>query len=446
MTTGSTTTAQSLQDRTPADRDRVIDFVRGLSILVVVLGHWTMAAVTQAPDGLRLGNVLSVSPALHPATWLLQVMPLFFVAAGFTTALALGRSGRSVTRFVAGRLERVLLPTLAFVAVWIPLAWLLPRLGVSGSLVSVASTNAAMVLWFLAVYVLLALVAPVQFAVHRRWPWLLVVALPLVALLLDRTQGTGLAALGFVNYLVVFAFCAELGHLYAAGRLSALPRQAWVGAVAGSGALLVLATGPGPYPVSMIGLPGQEISNMMPPSVCVVLVAVLQMSLVMLARPGLQRWLARPGPWLATVVVNRSIMTIFLWHLTAFVATAALLLWLGLPLPPPGSVAWWLHKVLWLVVAGALTALLVWVFSPVERLPGRASTQPGRLALLGGLAAVAGLTMVACAGFTHVLERGGVELAGLTFASGPGAALVLLAWVLARWPAAQTMPGAARQA
>lgn len=179
---------------------------------------------------------------------------------------------------------------------------------------------------------------------------------------------------------------------------------------------------------------------MLPPSVCVLLVALLQVAAVMLARPHLQRWLSRPGPWLTTVVVNRSVMTLFLWHVSAYVVAAGILLGAGLPLPQVGSGTWWLHKVLWLLVAAIVTVGLVWLFSPVERQPGGAAQAPGRWVPLAGVAAVAGLTMVAAAGFADPLERGGLAVAGVTFAAAPGAALVGLSWLLSRWPA---MPRAA---
>lgn len=431
---GLASAASRLQQVTPHGRDRLVDLIRAVSILVVVLGHWLMADLQLVEGELRLRNVLAVSPALQPATWFLQVMPLFFVAAGFTTALALRGERRDTRAFWAGRTERVLNPTLLLVALWLPLAWVLPLLGVSPRLADTAGQNAAMVLWFLAVYLVLTLVAPLQLRVHRRAPWLLLAVLPILALLLDRTQGTPLAAVGFANYVVVFAWCAELGVLYAEGRLTRLPRRVWWGTLATSLGLLLLATGPGPYPVSMIGLPGQEISNMLPPSVCVVLVAATQLSLVLMVRPALLRWLDRPTPWLLTVAVNRSIMTIFLWHLTAFVAVAGAAVAFGAPFPEGGSAAWWGVKVLWVVAAAVVTLALVLLLSPVERRPAVAARRPGRLAGAAVLLAALGMTMVASAGFADPFERGGVSLAGLTFAPAPGVALLVLAAVLLRWP------------
>ena len=107
----------------------------------------------------------------------------------------------------------------------------------------------------------------------------------------------------------------------------------------GSGALgaLLVLTGPGPYPVSMLGLPGQEVSNMLPPSVCVIAVGVVQLGLVMLARPALLRWLERPRAWRTVVAANSAVMTLFLWHITGLVLAAGAAYLAGLALPPIGS-------------------------------------------------------------------------------------------------------------
>ncbi len=85
------------------------------------------------------------------------------------------------------------------------------------------------------------------------------------------------------------------------------------------GALGVLAalTTFGPYPRSMVGLPGDRISNMSPPTVCLAVLTMLQVAVVMLVRPAAQRWLQRDRVWTVTVAGNGMIMTIFLWHLTA---------------------------------------------------------------------------------------------------------------------------------
>lgn len=434
----------ALADATPAGRDRLVDLVRAASIVVVALGHWTMAALAPRPDGgLQVRNILEVTPWAHALTWVFQVMPLFFFAAGFTSALALSRRQRSWSAFAASRLVRVLPPTVLFVAVWLVLSWALVRAGVPAGVVDSAGDAAAMPLWFLAVFLLLAMVAPAQYRLHRRHRWLLLPLLPVLALLLDRLQGTALAPLGYLNYLVVFGFSQELGFLYADGALVRARRRWWLAATAAALGVLLVLTGPGPYPVSMLGLPGQEVSNMLPPSVCVIAVGVVQLGLVMLARPALLRWLERPRAWRTVVAANSAVMTLFLWHITGLVLAAGAAYLAGLALPPIGSARWWAEKPLWLVAAAAVTAALVLLLSPVERAAAAragferagsegADSAPSGTAGLAAPVAVAGLTMVACAGFANPLERSGVALAGQQFTPAAGAALLGLAWLLSR--------------
>ncbi len=144
--------AASLAAATPASRDRYVDFLRAFSIAVVVLGHWLMAAVTFTPDeGFRAGNTLASMPWLQHATWVLQVMPVFFFVGGFAHLVTYdsvrARGGRYV-HFVHGRLARLLRPVSVLLGVWVPLTLLLspsPRI----------TKLVVQLLWFLGVYVLM---------------------------------------------------------------------------------------------------------------------------------------------------------------------------------------------------------------------------------------------------------------------------------------------------
>jgi len=59
----------------------------------------------------------------------------------------------------------------------------------------------------------------------------------------------------------------------------------------------------------------------------------------------MRRWLDGPRAWAATVLVNGTIMTVYLWHLTVLallVGLAFLVGGFGLHFVP-GSGQWWLH-------------------------------------------------------------------------------------------------------
>src|SRR5437867_354717 len=80
--------AAELEARTPADRDRVVDLVRGFALVVVVFGHSFMALVVFSGSGAQLSNTLAQTPALQLLTWGLQIMPLFFAAGAWANALS----------------------------------------------------------------------------------------------------------------------------------------------------------------------------------------------------------------------------------------------------------------------------------------------------------------------------------------------------------------------
>jgi hypothetical protein len=87
----------------------------------------------------------------------------------------------------------------------------------------------------------------------------------------------------------------------------------------------------------------------------------------MLLRDRVSRWLAREGPWRFTVLVNSVIMTLFLWHMTAYLV-AILLLWpLGLGHSDATQLRWWLERPIWILVPGAVLLAIIAVFGRFER-------------------------------------------------------------------------------
>jgi peptidoglycan/LPS O-acetylase OafA/YrhL len=78
--------------QTPSDRDRYADFLRVVSIGLVVLGHW-LAAVVLVRDGeLVTGRLHAFVPGTQWATWVFQVMPVFFIVGGFVNARSWSRA------------------------------------------------------------------------------------------------------------------------------------------------------------------------------------------------------------------------------------------------------------------------------------------------------------------------------------------------------------------
>ena len=374
----------SLVDATPASRDRYVDFLRAISILVVVLWHWVFSITQWTGDGsLGMPNPIGDVPGLWLATWVLQIMPVFFFVGGFAnlaSLTAIERKGRGYRDFAKSRLQRLLKPIGIFLALW----------AVGDTLAKVALpgysgvTHWGMVvfvpLWFLSVYTGVVLLAPLTARLHRSGRELTVVAMVAVIVLADLGRlRFGIEVLGFVASAMVWIFAHQLGYFWRDGTLTEGPRRRlWAMVVGGVTALIVL-TNLGVYPRSMVSVRGES-SNMFPTTTCIAALAVLLVGLVLLLRPAAERWLQNRRPWTFTVSVNAVAMTIFTWHMTALVAAIGIYQFAGGTLMTEATGAWWAQRPLWLVLPGVVLAGLVAVFARFElptRRPAPAPETPG---------------------------------------------------------------------
>jgi len=392
----------AMVDATPADRDRVVDFLRAASICAVVFGHWTIAIVWWDGGILRTTSAIGVTSYLWLATWFLQVMPIFFFVGGFSNLVsydATRRRGGSAGSFIQSRVGRLLRPSLVFFAVWttVELAMHLldvgaptgPRLWGDTTLLRLFLPPGATLpfgpLWFLAVYLVIVAIAPWLIALHRRFRWWVPAVMVAGAVAADFLGFiVGIHILRWCNVVFVLLFPHQLGFFYADGTFTRLPKRVFWGMVVGGlGLLLSLTTAPfwrlfgdarfdwfpdiGYYPKSLLGTDVERVSNAYPPTVCFLLGGIWTIGAVMLLRPALQRWLQARGPWKATIVLNSVIMTLFLWHMTAFLL-AVLVLWpVGLAQEHDSTAAWWLQRPLILAVSSMFLVGLIAVFGRFER-------------------------------------------------------------------------------
>lgn len=360
--------AADLAAATPADRDRFADALRVGSLLVVILGHWLMVAVT--PEG-RIDNALKVIPALQPVTWVLQVMPLFFLVGGVAHAHTLDSAARRdgpgpgrYAAFVRARAARLLRPSGVFLGVWIVAGLIADRAGWTrgeqGALVSSALVMVPQLLWFVGIYLGAAAFAPLMYRLHRRFGLPVVVALIVAVAVVDVARfrfDQGLV--GNLNFALVWLALHQLGFAWRDGSLT--PGVASGLAVLGAGGL-ALALTLGPYPVSMVGLPGDAVSNMAPPTFALLCQGLALVGIVGLARPWASAVLLRPRAWYAVAACGRFAMTAFLWHLTALMLVILAVRGAHLDLPAVGTATWWWTRPLWFAVLAVPTAALVAIF------------------------------------------------------------------------------------
>ncbi|MFM7718491.1 MAG: acyltransferase family protein, partial [Actinomycetota bacterium] len=185
--------------RTPADRDRYVDFLRAFSIVTVVLGHWAISMIWWHDGLITTSNAIGVTPGLWLVTWFLQVMPIFFFVGGFSNLVtydSFRRKGRSTAAFLRTRAQRLLTPSAVFLGVWFVIQVALHLLDVgrgTGFLLwgdtwflrGVKPPGATVPfgpLWFLPAYLVVILLAPLMLRLHRRFGVGVVVFLTLAAI------------------------------------------------------------------------------------------------------------------------------------------------------------------------------------------------------------------------------------------------------------------------
>lgn len=413
-----------MAEATPARRDRYIDFLRAASIAVVVLGHWLIAVIERREGQFSGTNALDVVPGLWLATWILQVMPIFFFVGGFSNQVTIDSiysKGGSYAEFLRRRLERLMRPTLVFLAVWIPLAIAIDALtAFEDDTLDLATGLLTRPLWFIGIYLIMIAFSPPMLRLHRRWGGLVPGTLALGAALMDALAiALGLPVVGFLNFAFVWLFVHQLGFFYGERSLGERSRSYYFAmCLVGLGILAALTTWGG-YSPSMVGLVGER-SNTNPPTMAIVALTVWQVGLIMLIRPGLTRWLQRARVWAGVIFVNAQIMTMFLWHQTAMLVAAGILLPLGFPQPPAGSAAWWATRPLWGAALVVFLAVLVLPLGGLERSPGkgdRSLMAPSR-----------GSSLVAVVGTAYVLTAIlGFAVTGFdSFARATGERLVLI--------------------
>jgi len=354
-----------MADLTPNTRDRTVDLLRAGAIAVVVLWHWVFSITHRNGSGtLTMPNPLGQLPGSWALTWVLQVMPLFFVIGGYADLAAwtsAERRGDGATAFLRSRARRLLLPPAALVAAWAGIEAGRALLFPGARSVLTWGMVVFIPLWFLAVYSATTLLVPLTVRLHRRFGWKAAAVLVLVPFAVDRLRLAGAGWLAVPGMLLVFVACHQLGYLWRDGQV----RRPAVLAL-GAAALLGVLTTVGGYERSMVALPAST-SNMFPTTVCIAVLGAFQLGLALWARPALERLAGRRRVWLGVIGLNGVAMTIFTWHMTAWVLAALAYERLVGPLGATADAGWWAARPLWLVLPGLVLAAFVATFRRLER-------------------------------------------------------------------------------
>lgn len=341
------TVGPAIGGRATPERDPFIDLIRTAALFVVVVWHWVFTSIRWAADGPHVGNPVAATPGLWLLTWVLQVMPAFFVVGGFLHSASLqGRQRLDARSFWLRRSRRLLLPVLPLLggaALFITVFSLADRQDLVRGVILVISP-----MWFLATYLVCIAVAPLAQRLHDRYGLWTVLGGTLLAAGVDWLRihrGLGGALTGALAFVVVWATVHQLG--FSLARLRWAGRSTQVLVALGGYGLLASAAALLPYPAAMVGLDGHKLSNMGPPTTMVVFLAVGQLGLLCLAAPALtrlahnrRRLLESAGEWS---------MTVYAWHLSAYAIFWFLVVRAGLSVDAHIDHDWWLQRPLWLV-------------------------------------------------------------------------------------------------
>ncbi|MFD3717591.1 acyltransferase [Streptomyces sp. NPDC058674] len=372
-------TADRIDRQTPAHRDRAVDGLRALALVAVPTGHWLLGGFTLDADGaLHNASPLSAFGALAPASWILQMLGVFFLVGGYASALSYGRRTGSTASWLKGRAVRLGRPVLGVTAVWALAAPVLYAAGVPEATLRTAATLVVQPLWFVGVYAVVTALTPYCVrAAHRLGGWAAAPLLASVAAVDFLRYGPFADSvpswLSLLNILPGWLFAYQLGVSWGEGRVGR--RGGWL-LLAGGTALFAVLLVVFHYPASMVGVPGAPRTNSHPPSLLVLALAAGQSGAAVLLRDRLARLLARPALWGPVVVVNLCAMTVLCWHQTAMLAAAVPGSFAGAVAgltTAPDSLGWIAARLAWMPVFAVLLVVIARYARRFESAP-----RPGR--------------------------------------------------------------------
>jgi hypothetical protein len=347
----------------PAERDAIIDLLRSGATTTVVLWHWVFTILVWRRDGPHADNPIGYVSGLWCLTWVLQVMPLFFMAGGYTHSLAWARSRGAPgawRRFAARRARQLLIPAGVLIAVVVGAASTVAALhGGSDPWRTRGIILVLSPLWFLVVFLLMVVTVPVWDALDRRFGELVPLALVACAMGIDVARFRyGQEQLALANLVFVWAACHQIGWSWP--RLRHAPtRFGHALMLIGFAALLGL-TNMGLYPRSMVGTTSavDKFSNMGPPTLPILALCVLQVGLVVAFLARLDAAAARPRVAAAVAWLSRNAMPLFLWHSVGF-ATFFIFMRSVWTVPAHPTTLWWVTRPLWVAGPALCTAPLL---------------------------------------------------------------------------------------
>lgn len=385
----------------PAGRDLTLDLARVGCVVLVVVVHvlFTGVGVDDA-GGLVIERTVEAQPWFAVASWIANIMPLFFVVGGFAaragwrSATARGGTADDFVRVRLARLARPAVPVLLFFTLALAVA---RGLGLDPALVDTVAIGVGSPLWFIGAYMVAQALAPWMIQWHERSPGMTLLVLLLGALAtdivrlvvgiyglgLDRIGGNGYGFghefFGLPNVLFVWLFAQQLGFALHDGWFARRSPWQLAGIVAaGYGAVWALVYF-GDYSWSML-------ANQWPPTAPLAVLAVVQAAAFTLVRPALAAVMRTRSAQVVLFLLGSRLMTIYLWHLPVIMILTGVQLLLPLPMPAPGDAVWWWTRVPFTLLVIAVVLVLSLGLVRFERAPKAGPARvPGRAATVAAV-------------------------------------------------------------
>jgi surface polysaccharide O-acyltransferase-like enzyme len=386
--------ADELAADTPVDRDRAVDVARLAALVVVMFGHCALLLAAIDTSGLRIGNLLGQLPAIAPITWVLQVMPLFFLAGGAAGAYG-WHSGTPWGTWLFTRAQRLCRPVFWYLAAW-TIGLLVARMTLGAESAAGLGRECVALLWFLGVYLVVLAFVPVLTRLRTgRAAAVVVASLLAVAAVFDGIRiAVGTPTAGLANFLIVWLIPVVIGVAYARRLIRPCAALAVAASMLAAQILLAMA---GPYDVSLVVTGAERMSNVSPPTLLLALQCTWMSCVFVAAAGAIRRWAARPRVWHAVAVGNGGAMTLYLWHIPAIAVATFSLHALGLDAYDVDAPGFWAVLALRALVFAVVMAIAFRLLAPLEHRPlpwwdtpvratGASSIAAGALVCVAGVA------------------------------------------------------------
>lgn len=332
-------------------------------------------------------------------TWVFQIMPLFFFAGVAASAHTYGGAWGG---WLLRRCTRLYRPVFYYLAFW-TVALMVAHRALPVHVYEPIAGISIQLLWFLGAYVLVLAAVPLLTRINTAGRLVAAVAtLYACVAVIDviRINDPSWNWLGYAN-LAVWLVPGMFGVAYRY-RLLTTSSAAILGVSMLAINLALVRFGP--YEPSLVGIEGQQLKNMAPPSLLLAGHAIMMCAFAIAAAPGIARWARRPRVWWLTAIGNSGAMTLYLWHIPALLGMHLAFDLMGLP-RYPGQPHFLALSIVQLVVMAVLVTALFVALRPLENNPlpywdgGTVGESGVRSATVGALLCLAGAATLASVGW-----------------------------------------------